>query len=275
MTFGIQRTSLVLRLIASQQRNGIGLTKLAKTLSLEVPTAHRVLKELETVRMVQRDTKKKYRLGSLLLELGATAMHSSPLIDGFRPVLTSLASRTGDTVFLIVRSGDESVCLDRAEGSFPIKTLIMEKGGRRPLGVGGASMHLLSQLGQEEAFEIIDGNAYRYTEFHDVNVEALKLGYLQAQRNGYGINRNSQTSGVTAVGVALPQGVAGGTQLGIGVACITPRMTESHLDFVIDEIKRAINTVACDAETLSAYLTNFSTPPGDLQPSQGTRARGL
>ena len=264
MAFGIQRTSLVLRLIASQQRNGIGLTKLAKTLSLEVPTAHRVLKELEMARMVQRDANKRYHLGSLMLELGVTAMYSSPLIDSFRPVLTGLASRTGDTVFLIIRSGDESVCLDRAEGSFPIKTLVMEKGGRRPLGVGGASMHLLSQLDQEAAFEIIDGNAHRYAEFHDVNAEALKLGYLQARTEGYGINRNRQTSGVTAVGVALPQGVAGCTQLGIGVACVTPRMTESHLDFVIDEIKQAINTVACDVETFSAYLNSSGFHRGCL-----------
>ena len=265
MTVGIERTSLVLRLIASHQRSGIGLTKLAKTLSLEVPTAHRVLKELEIARMVQRDADKRYRLGSLMLELGVTAMHSSSLIDSFRPVLAGLAARTGDTVFLIIRSSDESVCLDRAEGSFPIKTLVMEKGGRRPLGVGGASMHLLSQLGQEEAFEIIDGNAYRYAEFHDVNVEALKLGYLQAQKDGYGINRNRQTSGVTAVGVALPQGVAGGTQLGIGVACITPRMTESHLDCVVEEIQRAIDTVARDAETFSTFLAKFSAPVGKIK----------
>lgn len=73
MTVGIERTSLVLRLIASHQRSGIGLTKLAKTLSLEVPTAHRVLKELEIARMVQRDADKRYRLGSLMLELGVTA----------------------------------------------------------------------------------------------------------------------------------------------------------------------------------------------------------
>lgn len=127
MICGTERTSLVLRLVASQQRNGIGLTQLAKTLNLKVPTAHRVLNELEAVRMVQRDANKKYRLGSLMLELGVTAMHSSSLIDSFRPVLMSLASRTGDTVFLIIRSSDEAVCLDRAEGGFPIKTLVMEK----------------------------------------------------------------------------------------------------------------------------------------------------
>lgn len=121
-------------------------------------------------------------------------------------------------------------------------------------------MHILSQLDQEEAFSIIESNAHRYAEFYDVNVEMLRFGYLQAQRDGYGINRNHQTNGVTAVGVALPQGVAGGTQLGIGVACVTPRMTESHLDFVINEIKEAIDTIACDAETFSAFLEKISTP---------------
>lgn len=101
-------------------------------------------------------------------------------------------------------------------------------------------MHMLSQLDQDEAFAIIERNALRYSEFHCICADELKQSYLQSRASGYGINRDGQISGVTAVGVALPAGAIAGAQFGIGVACISPRMTDSHVSFVVKEVKATI-----------------------------------
>jgi DNA-binding IclR family transcriptional regulator len=61
-----------------------------------------------------------------------------------------IAEATGDTVFLTQRSGLDSVCVDRQEGTFPIKTFTLEIGMRRPLGVGTGSLAILSGLSEEE-----------------------------------------------------------------------------------------------------------------------------
>jgi DNA-binding IclR family transcriptional regulator len=39
-------------------------------------------------------------------------------------------------VFLLVRSGFHAVCLDRADGPFPIRSFTGDIGGRIPLGLG-------------------------------------------------------------------------------------------------------------------------------------------
>ena len=57
-----------------------------------------------------------------------------------RDIVRSLAVRTEESAFLSVRRGDETVCLLREEGSFPIRSFVLVRRGalsaRR--GVGGA-----------------------------------------------------------------------------------------------------------------------------------------
>ena len=62
-----------------------------------------------------------------------------------------LAERTQDTVFLSARDRDEAVCLERVIGDYPIKTLTLSIGDRRPLGVGAGSLALLSALSDRAA----------------------------------------------------------------------------------------------------------------------------
>jgi hypothetical protein len=44
---------------------------------------------------------------------------------------------------LVARTGDEAVCLECIEGSFPIKVLTLRAGDRRPLGIGRAAPRCL------------------------------------------------------------------------------------------------------------------------------------
>ena len=74
---------------------------------------------------------------------------------------TRIAERTGDTVFLNVRSGPDVLCIDRKEGTFPIKTLIIEVGNRRPLGVGAGGIALLMPLPDEELERVVSANEAR------------------------------------------------------------------------------------------------------------------
>jgi DNA-binding IclR family transcriptional regulator len=242
-TQSIERTSLVLRLIAANQRSGLSLTEIADRTQLEVPTAHRMLKCLVDERLVERGVAdRRYKLGSLTLELGLAAMHQSTLIERARPVVERIALETGDTVYLVARSGDESVCLTRREGSFPIKTLILEVGGRRPLGIGGASLHILCQYSDEEVEGIITRNERTYGFFHNVNAEILRKAVVKARMLGHGMSCDRQIAGVTAVGIALPSR-HGIPCVGIGVAAITSRMDDGHRQFALERIRDAIKDI--------------------------------
>ena len=76
--------------------------------------------------------------------------------------MARIAEATGDTVFLTQRSGLDAVCVDRQEGTFPIKTFTLEIGMRRPLGVGTGSLAILSALSEEEIQAIVNSNPPRY-----------------------------------------------------------------------------------------------------------------
>ena len=81
---------------------------------------------------------------------GLTATPRFNLREICHPALARIADATGDTVFLTQRSGLDAVCLDRREGTFPIKTFTLEVGMRRPLGVGTGSLAILSALPEED-----------------------------------------------------------------------------------------------------------------------------
>ena len=175
-TQSIERALTLLREIAAHNRGGSRLLDLATRTGLQRPTVHRMLKCLATESMVQQDPDShRYFLGSMMFELGLTAAPRFNLREICHPALTRIAEATGDTVFLTQRSGLDSVCLDRREGAFPIKTFTLEIGMRRPLGVGTGSLAILSALGEEEMQRVVAANAVRLPEY------GLSAGVLLAQ----------------------------------------------------------------------------------------------
>ena len=60
-----------------------------------------------------------YRLSLDFFTLAAKAGNAMDLRALCRPALLRLCASLGDTIFLLVRSGFEVVCLDRSEGPFP------------------------------------------------------------------------------------------------------------------------------------------------------------
>jgi DNA-binding IclR family transcriptional regulator len=136
-TQSIERAVTVLRVLASRGRHGMPLAEIARHASLNRPTVHRILKCLCAQGATARDPdSRRYYLGQLVFELGLAASPQFTLNELCRPALLRLADRTGDTVFLTLRSGYDAVCIDRREGSFPIRALVLDVGTRRPLGVG-------------------------------------------------------------------------------------------------------------------------------------------
>src|SRR5688572_33204474 len=140
-TQSIEHALTLIREMAGHNRTGSRLLDLANRTGLQRPTVHRMLKCLTLESMVQQDPEShRYYLGPMVFELGLTAAPRFNLREVCHPALTRIAEATGDTVFLTHRSGLDSVCLDRREGTFPNKTFTLEIGMRRPLGVGTGSL---------------------------------------------------------------------------------------------------------------------------------------
>jgi len=224
-TQAIHRATTLVRAIAARNRTGLRLVEAVQHSRLERSTARRILKCLiDEGLVVQNDKTRRYFLGPLVFELGLAAAPQFNVVDICRQSLQHLAKETGDTVFLTVRSGHDSVCIDRCEGPFPIRTLTLDVGTRRPLGAGAGGIALLMLLPDEDVDEIVKTNAVRYGAYNNLNVPSL-LGMVRDSRErGYAVNDIHITPGASSVGLPVVNRW-GHPFAAISVGAILSRMT--------------------------------------------------
>ncbi len=227
----IQRAALLVRLVASRSRTGMRLAEVVQHSKLERPTAHRILKCLvQEGFLMQSGDSHEYFLGPLIFELGLAASPQFNLSDICRPSLERIAARSGDTVFLSVRSGYDSVCIDRKEGAFPIKALTLEVGTRRPLGVGAGGLSLLLRLSDEAVDEIIRANAKRLVAYHKLTVPLLHKTLERSRQLGFALNDSHMFAGATTIGLPIVNRYghpfAAVSMAAISSRMVPPRQTE-------------------------------------------------
>src|SRR3954464_12324244 len=135
----LDRAVAILNHLGEVGRDGARVSDIAEAFGLNMSTAHRIITGLERHRYIERDeATKRYRLGLALFALGAKAADGTGLRKLCRPALMRIASETGDTVFLMARSGLNVVCVDRQEGTYVLDSLTGHVGGQIPMGVGPA-----------------------------------------------------------------------------------------------------------------------------------------
>ncbi|MDR5760620.1 IclR family transcriptional regulator [Caballeronia sp. LZ035] len=206
---GIQRAFAVLREVAAREHEGARLMDIVVALELEHPTAHRLLNALVAEGLARRDAAtRRYHLGHLVYEFGIGVRPHESLRQLCAPTLVQLARRTVDSIFLMVRSGLDMVCLDMIEGTYPIKANTLAVGQRRPLGVGAASLALLLTMPEHEVDAVLAINAARLPEYHNMSEQAVRSLLDASRATGYALVDGDTTAGVSAISVALrrPEG---------------------------------------------------------------------
>ena len=184
-TKAISRATLILRLIARNELQGLGLTQLAELTGIPHPTVRRVLKCLIDERLVLQDpTTRRYRLGPLNFELGLATFHKREFLLQFHSVISQIAQSCEDTTYLMVRSGADALCLDRIIGSGPVRTVALEVGGRRPLGFGAAGLALLAQYPDDEIEAILEANRREIHVHKRVTRERILRGVSHVREHG-------------------------------------------------------------------------------------------
>src|SRR5439155_1040313 len=76
-----------------------------------------------------------YVVGRQVPELALARPSRSPLLIAAEPHLAAVSAQLGDTLFLTVRTGLDTLCVARRIGGYPIQVLSIEVGVRRPLRV--------------------------------------------------------------------------------------------------------------------------------------------
>jgi DNA-binding IclR family transcriptional regulator len=204
----VGRAAGLLRALAAHGGEGARLSDLAEATGLSKATAHRILQSLVLSGLVEQpDGAATYHPGLALISLASNAARRSAAVRATAAARGDLARSTGDTVFLSLLDGVESVCVARDEGPFPIKALTLDIGARRPLGVGAGSLAMLAALPEGRREAAIRAMGPRYPEY-GLDARAMRREAEAARARGWALDDGQVIPGIVGIGVALGDGSA-------------------------------------------------------------------
>ena len=204
-TQAIARAARLLRLVTAAGSDGASLQELAIAADLSRSTAHRLLSALKSEGLVDRDgASTRWMPGPELFLMGSVAAARYDVTALARDIVRSLAVKTEESAFLSVRRADETVCLLREEGSFPIRSFVLSEGVRFPLGVASAGLAILAFLPDHD----VDAYLERHPELEGSWGRAhgqrpLRTRLAETKERGYAVNPGLIIEGSWGLGAAV------------------------------------------------------------------------
>lgn len=231
-----RRAALVLDVLSAEKHVGMRLTDVVEATGLGTATVHRLLTGLVANGFVDHNKMaNRYFIGLQLIKWAANATERYGLHPFVDSSLERLSSLTEDTVYFSLISGMQSVCVDRREGAYPIKTLTLALGDRRPLGIGAGGMALLAF--QSDAFIASVFEDVTAQERYGMTRSLLELDIGETRRTGFAFNPSRIIAGMRGIGIPIRR--YDGTAIGaISIAAIEQRLSGERLSWSVDLMTR-------------------------------------
>ncbi|HWB44530.1 MAG TPA: IclR family transcriptional regulator [Hyphomicrobiaceae bacterium] len=236
----------VLETIASQQRP-LAIYELAALLGVPKPTMHRIVRQLDSEGLLQREPNRRVygpgpRLLNFALHTVSSAMQSAPR----HAVLEALSGAVGETCNFGMLNGNAIVYLDRVEASWPFG-LKFEAGSRVPLHCTSVGKLLLSVQPRRRRDELIRATTLaRYTENTITDPEALNRELDEIRKRGYSIDNQEFLAGVVCLAAPVRDSK--------GVVCAGLAISAPHARMSVDEAILHLPKLLAAAKQLAAHL---------------------
>ncbi|MDT8915258.1 IclR family transcriptional regulator [Amycolatopsis sp. PS_44_ISF1] len=200
----IGRAAAVLRALSTGAEAGVTTSDVARATGLARPTAHRLLVALLDEGFADRDRRSgRWHLGPELYLLGEAAAARYDVTQRARESVHRLAAATGESAFFSARRGDETVCLLREDGDFPIRSFVLYEGTRFPLGVVSAGLVVLALLPDREIDAYLGGTdlTTRWGPGH--SAAAVRTRIARTREQGYAVNPGLVVEGSWGMAAAV------------------------------------------------------------------------
>jgi IclR family transcriptional regulator, KDG regulon repressor len=239
----------LIRLMVGEHRP-LGVSEIARKLSLHKSTAFGLLKGLTEIGYIDKDDDKRYLMGDKLFELVSMISQRADVTIIARPYMERLADEIKETVFLGMQEDDGVVIFEVVHARSFLR-LSSPAGARLPLTAGAPGKVILSALPDEYIIDLIRKKGLRQSTEQSITETNRFLAEIASVRElGYGLDLEEYLTGVRAVAVPVK---AGNSLLAVlWVAGFSQSLTDSQLPRVIEHV---IDAAAAIGETVLAQLT--------------------
>lgn len=199
---GVQTLDRALDIIEllSPQREGLGVTEIAKRLTLHKSTVHRLLNALADRGYIERDRHRgSYRLGLKFVEIGSLRLNQIELKTEAMPYLRRLAENFGQAAHLAILSGTDAVYIEKIEPNSGIR-MYSQIGRRIPAHSSALGKSLLSDMDEEALKATVDAMDFeRFTPNTIVDPAVLLESVAQVRQRGWANDNEEHEIGIRCV----------------------------------------------------------------------------
>ena len=233
----------LLEVMAARDRL-FSLQGLAEETGLPKPTLHRMVQQLESAGILQRDRNgRHYGAGARLRRLAENLLINSTAHGARHLVLRRLVDEVGESCNITAFSGSEVLYLDRVETSAPLR-IYLRPGSRVPVHCSASGKLFLAQMSPAQRRRLLAHVPLeRFTDNTLTDLQALEREVESAKRNSYALDNEEFLPGLFCVAVPVTSG-PGRATMGIAVQAPVIRLTREKALGLLPALRRAAAAIA-------------------------------
>jgi IclR family acetate operon transcriptional repressor len=182
----------------------VTLPDLARRLDMPRQTAHRVVRQLVDLGLLQRDlVQDQYSIGKRMNRMARRALQHLSYAGAAHAVLVELMERLGETCNLGILDGHEVLNVDRVECNWPLRVQL-QPGSHVPLHCTAIGKLLMAWMPEASCDRLLKAlKLDRLTESTLTDRRALERAFAEIREFGYSINNEEYALGLIAVAVPV------------------------------------------------------------------------
>ena len=189
---------------AARIRRPVNISELSALAGVPKPTMHRLVRQLESDGLLQREIGGRLRTPGLrLVEFALDVLRCWAEASPRQALMEALSANVGETCNLGVMEGNAVVYIGRVESKWPFGPKF-EPGSKVPLHCTSMGKLFLSEMPRLKRRELIQATLlHRYTENTICDPEVLERETVEINKRGYSIDDQEFLAGVVCLAVPV------------------------------------------------------------------------
>lgn len=233
----------LLEVIAQRDRH-VTLPELVEETRLPKPTVHRMLQQLESAGMLQRDRgDRHYSTGLRLRRLAENLLLNSTLHGGRHAALNQLVREIGESCNITALAGNQVLYLDRVETTKPLR-FYLHPGSRVPVHCSASGKLFLAQMTVTQRRRLIaQVPLERFTDNTLTSPEALEAEIEAIRQDGFALDNQEFLPDLLCIAVSVPS-VTRRSNMGIAVQAPITRLSRQKALTLLPALRETADALA-------------------------------